>query len=68
MHCKFRCHTFIPIKDYKVLVLKISVNVLLVDLDLKQITKANIFAEFRIYQSLGRRNHKVDQNLFPVLQ
>lgn len=26
------------------------------------------FAEFRIYQSLGRRNHKVDQNLFPVLQ
>jgi len=45
-----------------------SVNVLLVDLDLKHITKPNVFAEFRICQSLGSRNHKVDQNLFPVLQ
>lgn len=38
------------------------------DLDLKQIMKPNVFAEFRIYQSLGRRSHKADQNLFPVLQ
>lgn len=28
----------------------------------------NVFAEFIIYHSLGRRNYKVDQSLFPVLQ
>lgn len=62
------CHIFILIEGYKVLALKISVNGLLVDFDLNQIMKPNVFAEFRIYQSLGRRNHKVNQNLFPVLQ
>lgn len=38
------------------------------NLDLKQIMELNVFAEFIIYHSLGRRNYKVDQSLFPVLQ
>lgn len=61
-------HFFQPIKDYEVFALKISTNVLLEDLDLKGTRKPNVFAELRIYLSPGRRNHKVDQDLFPVLQ
>lgn len=62
------CHVFSPIKDYEVLALKISTNVLLEDLDLKETRKPNVFAELRIYLSLGGRNYKEGQNLFPVLQ
>lgn len=65
------CHFFFffqPIKDYDVFTLKISTNVLREDLDLKETRKPNVFAGLRIYLSLGRRSHKVDQNLFPILQ
>lgn len=61
------CHVFSPIKAYEVLALKISTNALLEGLDLKETRKPNVFAELRIYLSLGRRSYKVDQNLFPVL-
>lgn len=66
---KVRSVTFLsPVKGYEVFPLKISTNVLLEDLDLKETRKPNVFAESRIYLSLGRRNNKVDQSLFPVLQ